>query len=113
MQVAMRRMSSSTRHASAGGSVTSRVLSNSIVSQCKRITVRLRHESPFSLPSSHAFLPRGERDLEPPLSARERGGGEGWQGPDEGRRSGYNPPRDRLAAAVDQGAFVGPVDPRL
>ena len=35
---------------------------------------------PSPIPSSHALLPRGEGKLEPPLSARERGGGEGWRG---------------------------------
>ena len=31
-------------------------------------------------PSSHALLPKGEGNLEPPLSAREKGGGEGSRG---------------------------------
>ena len=35
---------------------------------------------PSPQPSSHALLPKGEGNLEPPLSARERGGGEGSRG---------------------------------
>ena len=35
---------------------------------------------PSPLPSSHALLPEGEGNLEPPLSPRERGGGEGSRG---------------------------------
>jgi len=35
---------------------------------------------PSPQPSSHSLLPKGEGNLEPPLSSRERGGGEGSRG---------------------------------
>ena len=39
------------------------------------------HPHPIpSVPSSLTLLPTGEGELEPPLSPRERGGGEGWRG---------------------------------